>query len=136
MRRSDSAVILYTDLKDYKDISLVYLNMASLYEGQRNVDSAAKYAARAKEASSKAKGGDAEMFHIDNTIFRIYVLGNRADDAKKLFKKLNKKVKGKDIDKEDKMGFYYYAWVYYNKLNQPEEGEAWKKQYDELKKQM
>ena len=83
---------------------------------------------------ARTKHADSALFHIDNALFRIYTVGNREAEAKKLFKKLSKKVKG-DISKQDRLGFYYYSWVYYNKLNQAEEADVYKRQYDELKKQ-
>ena len=134
IKKSDTAVSYYTRLSDNGGISAVYMNMVSLYEGQKNVDSSAKYATRAREAMARTKHADSALFHIDNALFRIYTVGNREAEAKKLFKKLSKKVKG-DISKQDRLGFYYYSWVYYNKLNQAEEADVYKRQYDELKKQ-
>ena len=134
IKKSDTAVSYYTRLNDNGGISAVYMNMVSLYEGQKNVDSSAKYATRAREPIVKTKNSESGLFHIDSALFRIYTVGNREAEAKKLFKKLSKKVKG-DVSKQDKLGFYYYAWVYHNKLNQAEEAAAYKKEYDELKKQ-
>jgi tetratricopeptide (TPR) repeat protein len=135
MKRSDTAINYYTKLGDNGNIATVNMSLVSLYEGQKNVDSAAKYAMKAREAGEKVKNSDSTMFHIDNALFRIYTVGNRKDEAKKMFKKLSKKVKKNSVPKADKLNFYYYAWVYHNKLNEAEEAAAYKKEYDELKKQ-
>jgi tetratricopeptide (TPR) repeat protein len=135
IKRSDTAISYYTTIDDNASIALVDMNLVSLFEGQKNVDSSVKYAMKAREAATKVKKDDSTLFHIDNALFRIYTVGGRKDEAKKVFRKLVKQVKKDGVMKADRQAFYYYAWVYHNKLGETEEAAAYKKEYDELKKQ-
>lgn len=132
--KSDTAIIYYNDLKDNKGISIVYLNLAAMYEIQRNLDSAIKYNVMAREAREKVKNSDNALFNIDNTLLRVYAISDHPSETKKLLKSLSKQAKKSSVSKQDKMNFYYYAWVYYTKIGDTEEATANKTAYDELKK--
>jgi hypothetical protein len=133
--KSDTAISYYTKLKDDKGISLVYLNLVAMYEAQKQADSAAKFALKAREARSKVKNSEAQLFAIDNTLFRIYTIAGKEKEAKGLTKKLSKNVDAAYVTKSEKQNFYYYSWVYYTKLGKETDAAKYKAWYDEMKKQ-
>lgn len=132
-RKADTAISYYTKLKDNKNIAATYLIVTSMYEAQKQTDSAVKFANMAYEVQKKLPNSDAALFGINTTLFRIYVLANNLEAAKSIFKRNSKKLKLKDLAAQDKMAFYYYAWVYYSKMNQEKEATEYKAKYDDLR---
>lgn len=132
-RKADTAISYYTDLKNDKSISQIYLNIATMYDGQQATDSVVKYATLAQDHAKKVSAKDPSIFTISNTMLRNYVNHDKMDEAKAILKKGKKLAENGNVSKEDKMAFYYYGWIYYTKTGDTKTGDEWKAKYDALK---
>lgn len=132
-RKADTAITYLTELKDNKSISQIYLNMATLYDAQRAVDSVVKYANLAQDHAKKVSANEPSLFNINNTLLRTYVTNDKMNEAKAILKKGKKQVEKSTTSKDDKMGYYYYGWIYYTKTGDAKTAEEWKGKYDALK---
>jgi hypothetical protein len=132
-RKADTAITYLSQVKDNKGISQVYLNIASMYDAQRAVDSVVKYGNLAQEYAKKISKNDPSIFSINNTLLRSYINNDKLDEAKAMLKKGQKQVEKDNVSKEDKLLYYYYSWIYYTKAGDAKTAEGWKARYDALK---
>lgn len=132
-RKGDTAIMYLSGIKDNKGIAQVNLTIAGMYDAQRGVDSMMKFAGLAEESAKKMPKNDPAVLSINNSLLRLYVNNERMNEAKAILKKSQKQIEKGAISKDEKLNYYYNAWIYNTKAGDAKAAEETKAKYDALK---